>query len=183
MTYLMCYLQVGFTSEITQESCSKNARILITHITSKYPYLLSDILKYVKKNFVSIGSLSLYLFEELPLSVWHPLDNDMEIIASWLTQNEITTDESRLARMILSRLNWNLTPNGSLFLPYDLHFKVALLLAQIVEQEPGYLQWAWQTAFRLRLHFNDKGFFDLSKIPEMENVNVISKGEIDFMKQ
>ncbi|KAF2894637.1 hypothetical protein ILUMI_11535 [Ignelater luminosus] len=173
---LMDLLQVGFISETTQESCSKNARILITHITSKYPYLLSDILKYVKKNFSCIGSLSLYLFEELPLSVWHPLDSEMEIISSWLTQNEITADESRLARMILSRLNWNLTPNGSLFLPYDLHFKVALLLAQVVEQEPGYLQWAWQTAFRLRLHFNDKGFLDLSKIPEMENINVVSKG-------
>uniref|UniRef100_A0A1Y1N595 Ectopic P granules protein 5 homolog n=2 Tax=Photinus pyralis TaxID=7054 RepID=A0A1Y1N595_PHOPY len=171
-------LQIGFISESTQESCSKNARILLTHITSKYPELLSDILGGIRKKFANIGSLSLYLYEELPLSVWIPSAGDIEIIIIWLTQNVIASDESRLARMILSRLNWGMD-DGALFLPYSLHFKVALLLAEIVEQEAGYLQWAWQTAFRLRLHFNDKGFSDLSRVVEPDNLSVISKGVRD----
>ncbi|KAF5275551.1 hypothetical protein FQR65_LT04154 [Abscondita terminalis] len=171
----MDLLQIGFISEITQENCSKSARILLTHITSKYPYILSEIVLAIKKQFSSIGNLSLYLFEELPLSIWKPTKSDMEVISNWLTHSPISSDESRLARMILSRLNWGLQ-DGVLFLNYKLHFKVALLLAQVVEQESGYLQWAWQTAFRLRLHFSDKCFTDLSKIPELDNLNTINKG-------
>ncbi|KAK5643248.1 hypothetical protein RI129_007093 [Pyrocoelia pectoralis] len=171
----MDLLQIGFISACTQEACSKNARILLTHITSKYPELLSDILISIKKWFAKIGSLTLYLYEDLPLSIWIPSTTDMEIIIAWLTQNVITSNESRLARMILSRLNWGMD-NGSLFLPYGLHFKVAVLLAEIVEQEQGYLQWAWQTAFRLRLHYNDKGFTDLSRVVELDNLSIISKG-------
>lgn len=169
--------QVGFISEATQGTCSKNARILLTHLTSKHPHLLSDILKCVKKNLNKVGSLSLYLFEDLPLVIWRPLPADMVTIGCWLTQNAITSEESKLARMILSRLNWGLTEKGTLFLPYSLHFEVALLIAEAVEQEPNYLTWAWQMAFRLRLHVSDKGFSDLSRITELENLNIVNKGK------
>lgn len=123
-----------------------------------------------------VGCLSLYLFEELPLSIWHPCDNDMETISSWLRHGSINTDETRLARMILSRLNWDLTSEGLLFLNYNFHYNVALLLAEVVEQDCSYLQWAWQTAYRLRLHINDKGILDLSRVPELDNISRVSKG-------
>ncbi|KAF5285353.1 hypothetical protein FQA39_LY04452 [Lamprigera yunnana] len=171
----MDLLQIGFISEATQETCSKSARILLTHVTSKYPYIISDIIVNIKKNFAKIGSLTLYLFEELPLSIWKPFETDMEIISNWLTKNSITSDESRLARMILARLNWGFK-NDSLFLPYSLHFDVALLLVEVVQIEPGYLQWAWQTSFRLRLHYTDKGFNDLKQIPELDQLSSINKG-------
>lgn len=168
--------QIGYVSAATQETCAKNARILLTHITSKYPYLLSDVLKIVKENIFVIGSLCLYLYEELPLSIWRPNENDLDIITKWLTQNSITSNESRLARMIISRLNWDLTNEGSLVLPYDMHCRVALLAVQVADLDPGYTSWSWQTVFRLKLHINDKGSTELTKIREPENFDVIQKG-------
>lgn len=50
-------LQIGFLSEKTQESCSKDARSLLSNLTSKYPTLLSDILHKLKDNFVSVGKV------------------------------------------------------------------------------------------------------------------------------
>lgn len=50
-------LQIGFLSEKTQESCSKDARSLLSNLTSKYPTLLSDILQKLKDNFVSVGKV------------------------------------------------------------------------------------------------------------------------------
>lgn len=81
LIYIFFDIQVGFISDNTKDSCSKSARILLTHLTSKYPNLLSDILKEVCVNLVAIDSLALYLYEELPLSVWKIGDRELEMIA------------------------------------------------------------------------------------------------------
>ncbi|RZB40249.1 ectopic P granules protein 5 -like, partial [Asbolus verrucosus] len=126
------------------------------------------ILKDVKENMEAVSSLSLYLYEELPLTIWKVSDDDLLII-SWLLSNNIASNESKLARMILSRLNWDI-------LPYDLHCEVALLVVKAAEQEPGYLQWAWQTVLRLKLHINDKAFHNIKQVLDPENFDVIMKG-------
>nr|XP_023017259.1 ectopic P granules protein 5 homolog [Leptinotarsa decemlineata] len=165
----MDLLEVGFVSEASQESCSKSARILLTHITSKYPHLLSNILKEVKDNIQKIGSLSLYLYEELPLSIWKFSENDLETISRLLLNNSITSNENKLSRMILSRLNWD-------EIPHDIHCNVALLVVNAVLQEPGIENWGWQTILRLRLHISDKSFKEIGRIQEMERYNILVKG-------
>ncbi|XP_063908736.1 ectopic P granules protein 5 homolog [Zophobas morio] len=161
-------LQVGFISRSTQEICSKSARTLLTHITSKHPHLLSMILKEVKENIETAGPLVLYLYEELPLTIWRISEDDLAIIA-WLLSNNIACNESKLARMILSRLNWDI-------LPYDMHCDVALLVVKAADQEPGYLQWAWQTILRLKLHISDKAFTDIKQVLDPDHYDVIMKG-------
>ncbi|XP_044253867.1 ectopic P granules protein 5 homolog isoform X2 [Tribolium madens] len=162
-------LQVGFISEMTQDICSKSARTLLTHITSKHHHLLSMILKYIKENIELAGSLVLYLYEELPLTIWKLTDDDLSIIAWLLCHNSIQSNESKLARMILSRLNWDI-------IPYKLHCEVALLVLRASEQEPGYLQWGWQTILRLKLHINDKAFDDIKQVKDPEFYDVMIKG-------
>lgn len=169
-------IEVGFICEATQEMCSKNARILLTNLTSKYPYLLSDILQLVRDNIFTISTLALQLYEELPLSVWSLNDTDFNILSKWLTQCSVTSTESCLSRMIISRLNWDISSDGVLFLPYDLHCRVALLVAEIVQLDSTYELWGWHTLFRLKLHYNDKGVKNLSIIKEPDYYNVILKG-------
>lgn len=74
------YLQVGFVSKVTQDTCSKSARILLAHLTTKYPCLLPSILKTVQENIDEIGNFALYLYEEIPLSIWCLTDEDLNII-------------------------------------------------------------------------------------------------------
>lgn len=156
-------------NETTQDIYSKPATTLITHITSKHPHLLSNILKYVEQNMSRIGSLALHLYEELPLSIWQITDDDLKLIARLLMSHNIAADETKLARMILSRLNWDL-------LAYEMHCNVALLVVEATDKEPGYLQWGWQTIVRLKLHIFDKGFDDMRKVFEPESYDVIMKG-------
>lgn len=160
-------LEVGFVSKITQESCSKSARTLLTHITSRYPDLLSMVLDDVGKQLEAIGLLALYLYEELPLTIWNVTENDLELISRFLSSG-ISTTESKLARMILSRLNWDI-------LPYKMHCSVAIMVLRAVQQEVGYMQWAWQTILRLKLHINDKHFTDMSQVKDPDNYDVIFK--------
>ncbi|KAJ8949814.1 hypothetical protein NQ318_000512 [Aromia moschata] len=162
-------LRVGFISEVTQESCSKSARILLTHLTSKYPHLLSNILREVKENIDKIGALVLYLYEELPLSIWKITDADLDLISRLLLNNPLVTNESKLARMILSRLNWDT-------LPYEVHCDVAILVVHAASQEPGIVNWAWQTILRLKLHISDKAFTEIGRVQEVERYDVLLKG-------
>ncbi|KAJ8984461.1 hypothetical protein NQ317_012527 [Molorchus minor] len=162
-------LKVGFISESTQESCSKSARILLTHLTSKHPHLLSDILRIVKDNIEKIGPLVLYLYEELPLQIWKLTDTDLDIISRLLLNNSITSNDNKLARMILSRLNWD-------SLSYDTHCDVAILVVRAADQEHGILSWAWQTILRLKLHISDKAFKEIGRVQEVERYDILLKG-------
>lgn len=123
-----------------------------------------------------IASYALYLYEELPLSIWVLQDEDIKIISTLLLNNAITTDESRLARMIISRLNWDFDNAGKLFLPYKMHVEIALLVAEAVQKEPGYLHWAWQTVLRLKLHLSDKGISSFGDVKDISCFDVIYRG-------
>lgn len=177
--------QIGFLSEKTQESCSKDARSLLSNLTSKHPRLLSDILHKLHDNFTCVGKLSLYLFTELSIGKWIPKEEDIGILGGWLHNYSLSTTESHLARLILAHLNWGLDRNGDLYLPLHLHYKIALLvvdltikfvpdtpaqtaslLAEGVKQvssmvrpqnsEQAFTLWAWEMVARLRLHTLDQ---------------------------
>ncbi|XP_020712165.2 ectopic P granules protein 5 homolog isoform X2 [Athalia rosae] len=177
--------QVGFLSEKTQESCSKDARSLLSNLTSKYPSLLSDLLRKLKDNFVFIGKLSLYLFTELRIGKWVPSEDDFKILSTWLHQYPLCSTENHLARLILSHLNWGLDSKGNLCLGISIHRRVALLvveltmkyipdtpaqtaslLAEGVKQvssmvrpqnnEHAFSLWSWEIVSRLRLHQLDR---------------------------
>ncbi|XP_018355442.1 PREDICTED: ectopic P granules protein 5 homolog isoform X1 [Trachymyrmex septentrionalis] len=177
--------QIGFLSEETQESCSKDARSLLSNLTSKYPTLLSDILQKLKDNFVSVGKLSLYLFTELKIGTWVPQQQDITILSTWLHQHPLTSSESHLARLILSHLNWGLDRNDTLYLPIDLHRQVALLIVELTmkyvpdtpiqtaslltesmkqvssivraqNSEQAFSLWAWEMMNKLKLHQLDR---------------------------
>ncbi|CAG9823224.1 unnamed protein product [Phaedon cochleariae] len=166
----MDLLEVGFVSEATQESCSKSSRILLTHITSKHPHLLTNILKVVKENMDKIGPLALYLYEELPLSIWKITENDMEMISRLLlNHNSVSSNENKLSRMILSRLDWDK-------IPYEIHCDVAILVVNAVFQNPAMENWAWQTILRLKLHINDKAFKEIGRVQEVEMYDTLMKG-------
>ncbi|XP_071650229.1 ectopic P granules protein 5 homolog isoform X2 [Temnothorax longispinosus] len=177
--------QIGFLSEKTQESCSKDARSLLSNLTSKYPTLLSDILQKLRDNFVSVGKLSLYLFTELKIVMWVPQQQDIAILSTWLHQHPLTSSESHLARLVLTHLNWGLDTNDSLYLPIDLHRQVALLIVELTmkhvpdtpvqtasllaesmkqvssmvrpqNSEQAFSLWAWEMINKLRLHQLDR---------------------------
>ena len=52
--------------------------------------------------------MSLYLFNELPASIWIPQDPDMLLLRQWLLNNDLATAENQLACVVLDRMNWDL---------------------------------------------------------------------------
>ncbi|XP_012284320.1 ectopic P granules protein 5 homolog isoform X2 [Orussus abietinus] len=177
--------QIGFLSQKTQDTCSKDARSLLSNLTSKHPSLLSVILQKLKDNFMTVGKLSLYLFTELRIEKWIPQEEDMKVLSSWLHQYPLSSTESHLARLVLNHLNWGYESDETIYLRMSLHRRVALLvvelamkyvpdtpaqtaslLAEGVKQvssmvrpqnnEQAFIIWAWEMIGRLRLHRLDQ---------------------------
>lgn len=51
--------------------------------------------------------MALYLFQEMPASIWSPQDPDMLLLRQWLLNFDLTTTENQLARLVLERMNWD----------------------------------------------------------------------------
>ncbi|XP_043289159.1 ectopic P granules protein 5 homolog isoform X2 [Venturia canescens] len=127
--------QIGFLSTKTKDSCSKDARSLLTNLTSKHPALLSDIIVKLRDNFESVGKLSIYLFTELRIDKWTPKEEDMLVLSNWLHQHPLSSTENHLARLVLTHLNWGMQRDkprrDDLYLPAYFHCRVAILIVEL----------------------------------------------------
>ena len=56
----------------------------------------------------SLPQNCILLFKELPLNLWVPESRDMHLIHHWLVELPLLSHESKLAKVILSGLNWGI---------------------------------------------------------------------------
>ncbi|KAF8791257.1 Ectopic P granules protein 5 like protein [Argiope bruennichi] len=184
---------------------SKEGAIVLTSIMKKYPDLLTALLKEVEANADDSINHSMVMFEELDLSEWIPKCDDVRFIREWLIELPLSNPKNFLGRMLLSKMNWDFSNQGDLVLPLELHRETAVLvleaymkfdrkgnewsvsngLAQMlqfatvgnyVREEEGFVFWAWDLLFSLKLHALDKkcpmwvqiydGFLDIDFLPD-----------------
>ena len=75
--------------------------------------------------------VALGLFQELPLEKYSPTPDDMELLKSWVLDNNMDSAANQLSRLIISRMNWGAdTHKPGLFLDVKLHREMAVLLVQ-----------------------------------------------------
>lgn len=67
----------------------------------------------------------------LPIAKWNPDEKDLEILAAWLLNFNYESPESTTARVMFTNLNWNFNSEDELFLPYDLHVRMACLVCEV----------------------------------------------------
>ncbi|BES95244.1 Ectopic P granules protein 5 homolog [Nesidiocoris tenuis] len=126
-------LQIGFINNSTKDACHKTVRTQLSNITNVYPALISLVMHKLKHFIPQAGNLSLYLFRELPLHLWKPQKEDIELLEHWLLACPQGSIESSLAIFILHCMNWGIHPNcpSQLFLPREIHCQVALLVVRL----------------------------------------------------
>ncbi|XP_077865496.1 ectopic P granules protein 5 homolog [Saccoglossus kowalevskii] len=105
--------ELAYVSSHTRDFCCKVGRELLSSIGHTHPFIMSTLLHKVKHSLDAVGMMSLYLFQELPVHVWKPTDDDMVLIREWLLDHALTTPQSQLARLVLTKMNWGFTHNVS----------------------------------------------------------------------
>lgn len=191
-------LQIGFINESTRDFCYNTVKDLLANITSKYPELIANIFNYLKNNLEKVGTFGSYLFKALPISKWVPKTEDLEVLASWLLNFDFESIENTTSRVIFAYMNWNFDSNGELFLPHEIHVRMAFLVCEVymkhVNESIGsgvmetarqvgsnkktpskkeqFSMWCWSMVSVLRLHL-----MDLNKqtiVGLMENPSVVN---------
>lgn len=174
-------LQIGFINEGTRDFCYNTIKDLLTNITTKYPELIANIFNYLKDNLEKVGTLSSYLFKALPIAKWVPKTEDLEVLASWLLNFDFDSIENMTARVIFAYMNWNFDANDELFLPHEIHVRMAFLVSEVYTKHVGesigsgvtetarqvgsskktpskkeqFSMWCWSMVSVLRLHYMD----------------------------
>lgn len=174
-------LQIGFVNEGTRDFCYNTIKDLLTNITTKHPELIANVFNHLKNNLEKVGTLSSYLFKALPISMWIPKTEDLEVLASWLLNFDFDSIENTTARVIFAYMNWNFDANDELFLPHEIHIRMAFLVSEVYSKHIGetigsgvmetarqigsnkktpskkeqFSMWCWSMASVLRLHYMD----------------------------
>lgn len=174
-------LQIGFINEGTRDFCYNTVKDLLTNITSKYPELIANIFNYLKSNLEKVGTFGSYLFKALPISKWVPKTEDLEVLATWLLNFDFDSIENTTARVIFAYMNWNFDANDELFLPHEIHVRMAFLVCEVYTKHVGESigsgvmetarqvgsskknpskkeqasMWCWSMCCVLRLHYMD----------------------------
>lgn len=191
-------LQIGFINETTRDFCYNTIKDLLTNITTKYPELIANIFNYLKDNLEKVGSFSSYLFKALPISKWIPKTEDLEVLASWLLNFDFESIENITARVIFAYMNWNFDTNDELFLPHEIHVRMAFLVSEVYTKHIGesigsgvtetarqvgcnkktpskkeqFSMWCWSMVSVLRLHYMDLNTMTIISL--MENPSIVN---------
>lgn len=156
---------------------------MLVNITLTHEELLDCLLLQLKARFAEIEQAA-YLFKALPLESWHPSMDSFELLSNWLLHFEYQSAENQLARLIIGHLNWGFDEEGRLYLPHNIHVRMACLVAEAITKHTPELigasgisesvrqvstlidstqssrdqftNWCWRMVSRLRLHLMDQ---------------------------
>lgn len=169
------YLNINLRS-----SLAKDGRDLLSALALKQPFVVSVLLDAIENHMLILGAMSCYLMDAMPLELWHPDKEDLDIVAHFLLCYPLDSPQSLLARMLIDALNYGKNEQGQLYLERSLHQFVGVLLLESykkfcsdsVHKQARYLpfveagtcksstptdfgSWVWNILFKLKLHAFD----------------------------
>ncbi|KAJ3128679.1 hypothetical protein HK100_009052 [Physocladia obscura] len=122
----------GFMDADYREDLKSECRNLLASICTSHPPTISLLVSWTRKNFSSMGHLSLFLFNGLPLFTWCPNTSDFDGFMAML-RDPVKSDKFELAKYIIGSLNWGLKPDSlaDLFIPRSFHRFLALSVCNL----------------------------------------------------
>lgn len=76
-----------------------------------------------------------YLYKFLPIEEWQPSLECYDVLTDWIIHYDFVSKESRLARLIIGRLNWNFEDNQqNLFLDHSIHVRMACAINEALNK-------------------------------------------------
>ncbi|XP_011192881.2 ectopic P granules protein 5 homolog isoform X1 [Zeugodacus cucurbitae] len=183
-TICLHIFNIGYVNANTREICYKTSRDMLVNLTLSYEDLITCLLLQLKVRFNEIEN-GIYLIKSLPLENWKPGMDSFEILSNWLLHYDYTSQENMLARIVISHLNWGFDYDGRLFLPHNIHLRMACLVSEAlnkhapeviglsgisesvrqvsnlidlsVTSKEQFSTWCWTMISLLRLHLMDQG--------------------------
>ncbi|XP_052836525.1 ectopic P granules protein 5 homolog [Drosophila gunungcola] len=198
---------IGYIHQSTREICYKTARDMLANLMDED--LFGCLLVLLKMRYGEVDQAA-YLFKALPLENWHPTMESFEVLSNWLLHFDYQSSESHLARLIISHLNWGLDCEGRLFLPHNIHVRMAHLVNEALNKyapevigasgisesvrqvsslidstqssREQFTNWCWRMVSVLRLHLMDQGVESVKRTLQHPTEPLLFIPELDRME-
>ncbi|KAH6937982.1 hypothetical protein HPB50_006074 [Hyalomma asiaticum] len=177
--------QITYLNRNLRQQFAKEGRDLLSSLAQRQPCVVSVLLDAIDDHMMALGIMASYLMQAMPLQLWLPDKQDLDVIAHFLLYYPLDSPQSQLARLLIENLNYGFGEQGQLFLDQSLHQQLALLLLEAYEKicipfeaagyvykqvrylsylatgtgesstPMGFVSWVWTMMFRLKLHAFD----------------------------
>ncbi|XP_047133521.1 ectopic P granules protein 5 homolog isoform X1 [Hydra vulgaris] len=125
-------VELSFLNPTVDKLYAKNGLDMLSLISNKHPFITSFLIVMTSKMLKQLDEHLVNIFHSLHLYLWFPQITDFDIIRTWLLDSPITSTESKVARILLSGINYGIGQvDNTLFLPRSYHYLVAILIVEI----------------------------------------------------
>lgn len=126
--------QITYLNRNLRQQFAKEGRDLLSSLAQKQPCVVSVLLDAIDDHMMALGTMACYLMQAMPLHLWLPDKQDLDVIAHFLLYYPLDSPQSQLARLLIENLNYGFAGQGQLFLNQSLHQQLALLLLEAYEK-------------------------------------------------
>ncbi|CAN7996188.1 unnamed protein product [Ixodes hexagonus] len=177
--------EISYVNRNLRQLFAKEGRDLLCSLAQKHPFIISVLLDEIDDHMMELGNMACYLMQSMPLRLWVPDKQDLDIISHFLLYYPLDSPQSQLARLLIQNLNYGFNNKQETFLDQSTHRQLGLLLLEAYEKlyvpfeasgyvykqvkyfsyiatatkesstPAGFVAWMWEMLFQLRLHIFD----------------------------
>ncbi|KAL3199947.1 hypothetical protein MRX96_013430 [Rhipicephalus microplus] len=135
---------------------AKDGRDLLSSLAMKQPFVVSVLLDAIENHMLTLGAMSCYLMDAMPLELWHPDKEDLDIIAHFppLLSSRLTSDLHQFVGVLLlesyKKFCADSVHKQARYLPF-------IASGTCKSSTPAdFGNWVWNILFKLKLHAFDR---------------------------
>ncbi|XP_002410692.3 ectopic P granules protein 5 homolog [Ixodes scapularis] len=177
--------EISYVNRNLRQLFAKEGRDLLCSLAHKHPFIISVLLDEIDDHMMEVGNMACYLMQSMPLQLWVPDKQDLDIISHFLLYYPLDSPQSQLARLLIQNLNYGFNNKQETFLDQSTHRQLGLLLLEAYEKlyvpfeasgyvykqvkyfsyiatatkesstPAGFVAWMWEMLLQLRLHIFD----------------------------
>jgi len=126
--------EISLFKPLTNEHLINLATNIFSDLVLKHPFIVTSLLEHID-NTKKINENCIKFFSRLTLSSWIPNDNMLKLINKWIYNQLLSSLLNQLARIVLSRLNYQKDKTEKrLFLNVDIQQRISLIIYNSIDE-------------------------------------------------
>lgn len=130
--------EITYINKQLRTTFSKEGRDLLSALAMKHLTVVSILLDKIDDHMMDLGNMACFLMQAMPLALWVPEREDLDIISHFLLYYPLSSSQSQLARLIIQSLNYGFEKGTEseckMHLEVSTHQQIGLLLLEAYQK-------------------------------------------------
>ena len=134
LTIAIDVFEISLFKPLANENLINLATSIFSELVPQHPFIITSILNHIDST-KKINENCISFFSRLALSKWVPNESMIKLLGKWIYNQELTSLQNQLARVVLTRLNYQKDESsGRLFLNVGLQQQIALKIYNSIDE-------------------------------------------------